>query len=221
MLTPTQYTAPVDKIYEVMNNFNEARKYDLTKPTGDFFYDQWVLKDEFKGTAWEEIYNSLPIKTGQARIIVLEGGTGYYQHADIDDRYHLNLRGDGSYLINLENKIMHQLHPDGVWYEMDAGILHSAASFGRDNRVQLVVRKLLDKAELSFPIQIEITATGEKFRYDFDNTISPWLNRANKRKIINNFKNIDTNKVIFNIEKDFFLELKNIVPNNFIIKECK
>lgn len=218
MLTPTLYAAPLDKINEVMHNFNEAVKYDLTEPTGDFFYDPWALKDEFKGTVWEDIYNSLPVKTGQARIIVLEGGTGYYQHADIDDRYHLNLKGDSAYLINLEDKIMHQLQPDGIWYEMDAGILHSAASFGRENRVQLVVRKLLVNSKLSYPVTVEITATSDKFRYDFDNTISPWLNKANKRKIINNFTSID-NKVMFNIEKDFLLELYDVVLEGFIIKE--
>jgi hypothetical protein len=220
MLIPTPYTASLEKISQVANSFDEAKKYDLTEPTGDFFYDAWKIKAEYLNTPWEDLLNSLPIKMGQARVIVLAGGTGYYQHADIDDRYHLNLKGDSSFLIDLENEKMHRLYTDGIWYEMDAGRLHSAASFGRENRVQLVVRKLLEQSKLSNPVRVEITATGDKFRYDFDNTISPWLNKANKRKIINSFISID-NKVVFNIEKDFLLELNKIVPEEFIIKEYK
>jgi hypothetical protein len=220
MLISTPYTAPLKKISQIAKSFDEAKKYDLTEPTGDFFYDAWKIKAEYLNTPWEELLNSLPISIGQARVIVLEGGTGYYQHADIDDRYHLNLKGDSSFLIDLENDKMHRLYTDGIWYEMDAGRLHSAASFGKENRVQLVVRKLLERSFLPNPVPVEITAIGDKFRYDFDNTISPWLNKANKRKIINNFKSID-NKVMFNIEKRYLLELKSIVPDGFIIKEYK
>lgn len=217
MLTETSYRAPLDKIYEVMDVFDEAKKYDLTEPTGSFFYDPWKLKDEYLDTPWEDIWCSLPIDTGQARVIVLEGGTGYYQHADIDDRYHLNLRGDSSYLIDLENDKMHKLKADSIWYDMDAGRLHSAASFGKDNRVQLVVRKLLERNYLERPVKVWICGDGEKARYDFDNKLSPWLNRANKRQIINNFER-DSNGVYFDIEDEFYEELLRYIPTNFSIE---
>jgi hypothetical protein len=214
MLQKTTFIAPLDKILEVTHVFDEAKKYDLTEPTGDFFYDPWKLKDEYQGTPWVDIWSSLPINTGQARVIVLQGGSGYYQHADIDDRYHLNLRGDSAYLIDLENEVMHKCVTDGIWYEMDAGRLHSAASFGEHNRVQLVVRKLLERNNLKDPVAVRIRAEGEKSRYSFDNTLSPWLNRANKRKIISNF---ETNgaSVYFDLEKEFIEELKQHTPQEF------
>lgn len=219
MLTETPYRAPLDKIAQATHVFDEAKKYDLTEPTGSFFYDPWVLKEEYIGTVWEDIWCSLPIDTGQARVIVLEGGSGYYQHADIDDRYHLNLRGDSAFLIDLENEVMHKCVTDGVWYEMDAGRLHSAASFGKDNRAQLVIRKLLDRNLLVTPVKVYIKATGDKARYDFDNTLSPWLNRANKRGIINNFERGDAG-IYFDIEDQFFDELKQFVPNDFTLEVC-
>lgn len=217
MLKKTPFTAPLDKILEATHLFDEAKKYDLTEPTGDFFYDPWELKEEYIGTPWEDIWCSLPIDTGQARAIVLEGGTGYYQHADIDDRYHLNLRGDSAYLIDLENEVMHKCIPDGIWYEMDAGRLHSAASFGKDNRVQLVVRKPLERNNLKDPVNAWIRVTGNKSRYDFDNTLSPWLNRANKRKIVSNFERNGAS-IYFDIEKEFVQELKEITPEDFLLE---
>lgn len=214
MLTKTPYTAPLDKITQATEVFDEAKKYDLTEPTGSFFYDPWKLKEEYRNTVWEDILCSLQVNFGQARVIVLSGGSGYYQHADIDDRYHLNLKGDSAYLIDLENDIMHKCKADGVWYNMDAGRLHSAASFGKNNRVQLVVRKLLEKNNLTTPVQVQINVNGEKSRYEFDNIISPWLNRANKNKIITNFDRLESS-VCFDIEKDSVDDLKKIIPREF------
>lgn len=214
MLQETPYRAPTDKILAATELFDEAKKYDLTEPTGDFFYDPWTLKPEYENTVWEDIWRSLPIDCGQARVIVLEGGSGYYQHADIDDRYHLNLKGDSAYLIDLENEVMHKCELDGVWYEMDAGRLHSAASFGKDNRVQLVVRKLLERNNLKEPVSAYIRVTGDKARYNFDNALSPWLNKANKRKIINNFERNGAS-IYFDIEKKFVEELIQNTPIEF------
>lgn len=214
MLQETPYRAPTDKILAATELFDEAKKYDLTEPTGDFFYDPWILKPEYENTVWEDIWCSLPIDCGQARVIVLEGGSGYYQHADIDDRYHLNLKGDSAYLIDLENEVMHKCELDGVWYEMDAGRLHSAASFGKDNRVQLVVRKLLERNNLKEPVSAYIRVTGDKARYNFDNALSPWLNKANKRKIINNFERNGAS-IYFDIEKKFVEELIQNTPIEF------
>jgi len=217
MLKKTLHTAPLDKISQVTHQFDEAKKYDLTEPTGDFFYDPWKLKKEFEGTDWEDIWRSLPIDSGQARVIVLESGTCYFQHADIDDRFHLNLRGDEAYLIDLENEIMHKCNLDGIWYEMDAGRLHSAASFGKHNRAQLVVRKLLTKNKLTNPIEILVSGSGETLRYDFDNTLSIWLNKANKSKIITDFTFVSPSSVQFKIEEQYINYLKLVLPNNFKI----
>lgn len=209
MLTQTAYTISFDTVPLLAKG-----KHDLTASTGDFFYDPWELKDEYIGTVWETIWKSLPIDTGQARIIVMESPSCYTQHADIDDRYHLNLSGDEDYLIDLQNKEMHKLEKDGVWYEMDAGRLHTAISIGEHTRMQLVVRKLLTRNVLSNPVTVSIAAGGSNPRYNFDNTMSVWLNSASKNKIITNFKQTET-AVYFDIEKDSLEELKFVIPKEF------
>ena len=209
MLVKTLYTASIDDMPLL-----EKGKHDLTVPSGDFFYDPWVLLEEYKNTVWESIWNSLPIDTGQARIIVMESPSCYTQHADIDDRYHLNLSGDQDYLIDLDNQQMHKLVKDGVWYEMDAGRLHTAISVGEHTRMQLVVRKLLTRNVLNDSVSVKITAGGSNPRYSFDNTMSVWLNRASKNKTISNFKQSEAS-VYFDVEQSSLEELKSIVPKEF------
>jgi len=209
MLVKTPYTVSIDDMPLL-----EKGKHDLTVPSGDFFYDPWVLLEEYKNTVWESILNSLPIDTGQARIIVMESPSCYTQHADIDDRYHLNLSGDRDYLIDLDNQQMHKLVKDGVWYEMDAGRLHTAISVGEHTRMQLVVRKLLTRNVLNDSVSVKITASGSNPRYSFDNTMSVWLNRASKNKTISNFKQSEAS-VYFDVEQSSLEELKSIVPKEF------
>ena len=209
MLAKTPYTVSIDDMPLL-----EKGKHDLTVPSGDFFYDPWVLLEEYKNTVWESILDSLPIDTGQARIIVMESPSCYTQHADIDDRYHLNLSGDQDYLIDLDNQQMHKLVKDGVWYEMDAGRLHTAISVGEHIRMQLVVRKLLTRNVLNNLVSVKITAGGSNPRYRFDNTMSVWLNRASKNKTISNFKQSEAS-VYFDVEHSSLEDLKSIVPKEF------
>jgi len=209
MLVKTPYTVSIDDMPLL-----EKGKHDLTVPSGDFFYDPWVLLEEYKNTVWESILNSLPIDTGQARIIVMESPSCYTQHADIDDRYHLNLSGDQDYLIDLDNQQMHKLVKDGVWYEMDAGRLHTAISVGEHTRMQLVVRKLLTRNVLNNSVSVKITAVSSNPRYSFDNTMSVWLNRASKNKTISNFKQSEAS-IYLDVEHSSLEELKSIVPKEF------
>lgn len=194
-------------------------KTTINQPTGDFFYDPWVIKDEYKGTVWETIYNSLPASKGEARIIILDPAHCYQIHADIDDRYHLNILGEECYLIDLVREQLYQLTQDGVWYDMDAGMLHTAANFGRRARVQLVVRKLLKRNQLVNPVAITLTPTitdPNDARFVFDNTVSPWLNESNKLGFINNFSHSAVG-VKFNIEQDKIASLRNILPVEFTL----
>ena len=209
MLVKTQYTVSIDDMPLL-----EKGKHDLTAPSGDFFYDPWILLEEYKNTVWESIWNSLPIDAGQARVIVMESPSCYTQHADIDDRYHLNLSGDQDYLIDLGNQQMHKLVKDGVWYTMDAGRLHTAISVGEHTRMQLVVRKLLTRNILKNSVSVKIAAGGSNPRYSFDNIISVWLNRASKNKTISNFKQSEAS-VYFDVEQSSLEELKSIVLKEF------
>jgi len=218
MLIPTNYTVDTILFQEACNHLPKGvMKTTINQPTGDFFYDPWILKDEYKGTVWEALYNSLPVTKGEARIIILDPGQCYQEHADIDDRYHLNILGDSSYLINLVQEIMYPLAQDGIWYDMDAGFIHTATNFGRRARVQLVVRKLLKKNKLQNPVEVLLATSIENpnyARFLFDNTMSPWLNQANKAGFINNFMQGNVS-IKFNIEQDKLESFKRILPSEF------
>ena len=220
MLTPTNYTVNTNLFQEACNQLpSGAMKTTINEPTGNFFYDPWVLKEEYKGTVWEKLYDSLPGPKGEARIIILDPGNCYQVHADIDDRYHLNILGDNSYLIDLVRETMHLLSQDGIWYDMDASLLHTATNFGRRARVQLLIRKLLKKNKLANPIEVSIAtviSNPDRARFLFDNTLSPWFNEANKHGFINDFS-YGTVTVKFNIEQDRLESLKRILPEEFKI----
>jgi hypothetical protein len=111
---------------------------------------------------------------------------------------------------------MHPLAQDCIWYDMDAGRIHTAVNFGTTSRVQLVVRKLLLKNVLLDPKHVTVTPIEykEEFRYIFDNTISPWLNVSNKNGKISNFI-FKSPTIEFDIESSLISEFKNLLPSQF------
>ena len=217
MLTMTPYSVPPLFFKDAMDLIPEdCFRTAINQPTGNFFYDPWVIADEFKDTVWHKIYDSLPVEDkGEARIIRLKPGECYVSHSDIDDRYHLNFSGNNCYLIDLENDKLTPLNFDGIWWEMDAGRKHTAANFGDIDRYQMVVRKLITKATIKNPVDVKITLIDEVFnrRYIFDEVISPWLNSAFKRKVVKDFKGEDL-KATMTIDKNVFDELKHIINNS-------
>jgi hypothetical protein len=213
MIQQTSYIVD-KKIIDEIASIESSGKLSLNKPTGDFFYDPWEIKSEYRGSAIEQALEVLPKPLGEARLITLESGTCYFSHSDIDDRYHLNISGDCAALINLETKQSYFLKLDGIWYDMDAGPLHSAVNFGQYDRKQIVVRKPLIKNNLKNPIEFTIKPRGLNPRFVFDNYLSGWLNRANKQKIINEFK-INGSDVCFKVEQEFVKNVKKIIPQQF------
>lgn len=206
----------IDMLYKT-NFFIDIKKYSfdglddktiLNEPTGNFFYDPWVIKEEYKETVWEEILSILPTPIGEARIIKMKPGTTYMAHSDIDDRWHLNLQGEESYLIDLDNIDMYSLKRDGYWYTMDAGIKHVASNFGPVDRIQIVVRKLLIKTQDDNLVNVIISPTAEKFdyRFQFDKHISPWLNRTNKKGLMKDFAH-NGSSVSFKVVKEALEDL--------------
>lgn len=193
-------------------------RLSINQPTGNFFYDPWEIKPEFKDTVWNEILNSLPFKKGEARLIKLAPGGCYMSHADIDDRCHLSLTGNQSFLIDLDDQVMHRLDVDGHWYDMNAGKMHTAANFGDIDRVQLVVRHLLSNSNITNikKVIIVLNTAQHDYRYQFDKFISPWLNRGCKQGFINNFS-VEQNVVTFNLHKQFVQELAGISQDKFNI----
>jgi hypothetical protein len=220
MLTPTNYTVNTSLFQEACIQLPIGNmKTTINQPSGNFFYDPWIIKDEYKGTVWEILYNSLPVSKGEARIIILDPAHCYQIHADIDDRYHLNILGEECYLMDLVREQMYRLEQDGIWYDMDAGFLHTATNFGRRARIQLVVRKLLKKNKLRNPVEISLSTTianTDDARFVFDNTLSPWFNEANKLGFINNFSHSSIS-IKFNIESDKVDSLKLMLTPEFKI----
>lgn len=193
-------------------------KTTINRPTGDFFYDPWEIDPNFRGSIYETVLDSLDVEIGEARLIVMKPGTCYHSHADIDDRYHLNIQGQYSYLINLDQEHMYPTVPDGVWYTMDASPRHVAANFGSIDRVQLVVRQLLKRNALKTPVSVNIIPNldVDKPRFVIDDILSPWLNQAVKRGILNNFKT-DLTQIWFDVEYEYLSELTTVIPEGFIM----
>ena len=216
MLSPTNFTVNIDLLKELYDiTANQVMKTIINEPTGNFFYAPWVIKKEYVGTVWEKLLKPLS-NIGEVRKIVLEPGQCYQAHADIDDRYHLTIQAEKCYLIDLDFDKTHELYPDGIWYDMKAGRLHSAANFGRYPRIQLVVRKLMSRPVLKNPVNIRFTSSiinPDDRRFIFDNTISSVLNYFNKLGVIDNFSFGDV--VSMTIENEALLNLQQQLPTGF------
>lgn len=223
MINVTSWQCPKGLIEQALTECPiEGNRTALNSPTGNFFYDKWELREEFKGTAWEQILNTLPYTIGEARVITLEPNQSYMAHADIDNRWHLNLSGEHSYLVDLDSQQMHKQRVDNHWRYMFADKIHTASNYGSIPRKQLVVRELLKHSYFTNLVSVEITPSYDQFdyRYHFDNIISPWLNRKNQEGTLDSFVYKDT-FVSFSIAehvKDELTELTEFVTNRFNIK---
>jgi hypothetical protein len=220
MLSPTEYTVSQEQLERAQTAAPDFQNHTTTKvslnePLGDFFYDPWAVKDEYKGTVWEEILSTLP-EHGEARLIKLQEGECYTLHADIDDRWHLNILGEHSYLVDLMSKTLYPTLPYTSWMLMNAGIVHSAINFGNKDRYQLVVRKLLTRNVIADPIKIVIKLS-LKHRYVFDQIISPWLNYASKEGILADFM-FDGKVVSFTMSQQEYPQLENL--NNVFLSQA-
>jgi hypothetical protein len=219
MLQQTYYTVSDDLLQEARLSLPDIdSRLALNQPTGNFFSEPWEIKTEFKGKVWEKILDKITEAKGEARLIKLSPGECYPSHADIDDRWHLSLTGNNSFLIDLENNIMHQTNVEGQWFLMNAGVRHTAANFGSEDRVQLVVRKLLPTPQIKNPKTVSIKlkqVIGER-RFVFDDIISPWLNKAYKLGIVDNFKGEDL-EARFTVEESYIDELQQVIDYYFTL----
>jgi hypothetical protein len=219
MLALSHYTISNKLLQEAVQELPKIdARMALNQPTGDFFNDPWQIKPEYKGTVWEEILDSIVVDKGEARLIKLTPGEAYPSHADIDDRWHLSIQGNHSYLIDLETHTMHPTDVNGQWYTMDAGCRHTAANFGSEDRIQLVVRHLLPRNVLKDPIEVFITLKDVVVdrRFIFDDIISPWLNSAFKRGIVSKFNGQDLIASL-TIEMDCLDELEELTKEYFTL----
>jgi len=189
----------------------------LNETTGDFFYDNWVIKDLYKDTLWKEVLDTLPYSIGQARIIKMEPGDSYMAHADIDNRWHLNLTGEQAYLIDLDNRVMHECVRDNHWAYMDTSHIHAATNYGSVPRLQLVVREPLFRSREPVDlvsISMEPAYEQHDFRYKFDKIFSPFLNRANQQYKLADFAHT-TFSLKFKLERELLEEFKKLITPEF------
>ena len=100
---------------------------------------------------------------------------------------------------------------------MHAGILHTAINVGEHDRIQLVVRDLLNRNTVSNPVSVKITGSGHNLRFVFDGAYSTWLNIANKKGIIGNFKHEGTSATL-EVNSEHLEELTALTPKGFGIE---
>ena len=196
------------KLYELLKHLPEGKNV-LNKPTGNFFYDPWEIVPEYKDTVLDELLQQLP-DHGEARLIVMKPGESYSAHADIDDRYHVTLDAEHSYLHDIENEVMFPNQADDCVYLMNTGLLHSASNYGYKNRYQLVIRKRLkNNSMMKDPRQVLMTVKNPVYnmRYLFDSSFSRMLNRFVKEGKVNNFARINETTVKYLCENDSINEI--------------
>jgi hypothetical protein len=189
MLVDTNVSVDIAPLLDEISNVNwdDKNRANINVPTGHWLHDPYVINDVWKGSAFEKLLLSLPWPVGEARLMKLEPGTCYRSHADIDDRYHLNLTGNQHcHLIDLEEQRMYQLVADGKIYKMNAGKIHTAVNFGSTDRIQLVIRVPITKIDSPSMIKIKIKGVDipHNFRYQFDQYISPVISKLIKEKKI-------------------------------------
>lgn len=221
MLTKTNYTVDPFLIQEAIKSISLTNfKTTINEPTGNFFYDPWKVKTELMGSVWDHLLSTIKEPIGEARIIVLKPQMSYHAHADIDNRWHLNIQGEFSYLADLDFEKLHKLKTDRTWYLMDAGRLHTASNFGRFDRVQLVVRKNLIRSTLDNLVHVKLLSnipTLDDSRFTFDNRISSFLNRADKAGQLNNFSHSPT-CVEFDMDSTLIKDLEFVCGEDFKVQ---
>lgn len=209
MFNNTPYIVDSNLILEALNAVPDFDfRMSLNEPSGLFFYDAWNIKPAFKNSVWDNLLSAIPEPIGEARIIKLDPGTCYRSHADIDDRWHLSIIAEKSYVVNLDTEKMYPQVVDNQWHYFEAGGRHSAVNFGSKPRIQLVVRKLLNRGTgITAPVTVSITLKNivEDRRFIFDDIVSPWLNVHSKMNLIDNFQYKD-------LEATFVTDA-SIVPN--------
>ena len=159
----------------------------------------------------------MPMSIGQARIINLAPGESYMAHADIDNRWHLNLTGEQAYLIDLDEKVMYECVRDNRWAYMDASRIHAATNYGSIPRLQLVVREPLRRSRQPVDlvsISMEPAYEQQDFRYKFDNRFSSFLNRANQKHKLADFAHT-TFSLSFKLERELLEEFEKLVTPEF------
>lgn len=228
-LKKLNYRVDITKLLPYLENidWDDRDRCSINEPIGDLLYGPYRIKSDWKGTEFEKVLSSLPFPVGEARLMRLSPGEVYRSHADIDDRYHLNLlTNEHCYLIDLDNKEMHQLFSDNELYLMDGSYLHTAVNFGSSHRVQLVIRVPLKQYKLDNFLHVDIMFLNppHNLRYVVDQEISSYLNRSVKANKLGYFKEITPVHYTMSIDKESLAYICNKLDHlkvEYIVKELE
>lgn len=224
MLSKTEHSVDLKPLLEELSKveWDQKNRSNLNQPTGHWLYDSYEITEFWKGSEFEKVLMNFPWPVGEARLMKLEPGTCYRSHADIDDRYHLNLIGNEyCHLIDLDESKMYQLIPDGFFYKMDAGKIHTATNFGPVDRVQLVIRAPLQRHDSPTMVKMVIKCKDVpyNFRYRFDKHVSPLINKMIKQKKIGWFNPTTETEMTIKIEQEEiegFLKVLSLLDVKFL-----
>jgi hypothetical protein len=218
-LTDTGIEFTNETMQELLEIFDSSKNKTIicTDETRNKYYEPAVLLDSFKGTAVETVLNTIPDAISLLAVIIQDPGDSYPIHTDIQDRYHLNIKSKHSYFLDFEKNRLIPIETDSKLYIMDTGIYHSATNYGNERRIQLGATKMLTPKTLKNPqdIVIEFLGNEKEQNFYFNYYIIPWMNRADKRNIVDRYVRPKNNKMFFTVEKDFLNEVENICNQYF------
>lgn len=217
----TQFYFQTSRLIDEINkvDWNDQNRCVLNEKTGNWLYDTYTIKQEWKDTVFAELLDSVPYRIGEARLMKLEPQHCYRAHADVDDRYHLNIISNPySFLIDLESNEMHSLKEDGFLYRMDGGKIHTAVNLGSTDRIQLVIRVPLTRnlCENNHSVSVIFPDPPANLRYVLDQTISPLINKLCKTGEIGFFDIIKHNQFYLEITNSALCNLEKIMTDNSI-----
>jgi len=215
MLKKTEYKFDLEPLKKLLESvkWDDRNRCNLNQATGHWLYDPYVICEEWKDTAFDSLLHSIPYPIGEARLMKLDSQKCYRAHSDADDRLHINITtNEYSYLINLEENIMHNLYDDGFLYYMDGSKMHTAVNFGPTPRIQLVIRLRLDRNENKNYDKVDLKFIDPPYnlRYLIDRKISPLINQYCKSGEIGFFDLVDSDTLYFEISADAIERIKKM-----------
>ena len=123
----TYWTIPDEKGKEIMRD----------KPIDETKYTEIV--SEFKGTYFEEVYNTLRkhFKLGRVRILLKEPRSTLSWHRDPEPRLHIPIITNPGSIMVIDNVAKHMPADGSVWITNNTKY-HNAFNGGEENRIHLV-----------------------------------------------------------------------------------
>ncbi|NQU70428.1 MAG: aspartyl/asparaginyl beta-hydroxylase domain-containing protein [Rhodospirillales bacterium] len=104
--------------------------------------DYSMITEPFRGTVIERILENLPFAYGRTRLMLMRPKSCLSMHADPTRRYHFAITTNpGCYMAGMNGAIgtIHHIPADGMLYELDAHLTHTAMNSGDTDRVHLVI----------------------------------------------------------------------------------